>query len=336
MKPVHDGVNHGVRQPPNERPRKHPRIRPIPFGTHPGPEPFNASEIVAIDDSRFLFCDNNVGDSLFGLRLAPDGQMACPLTRHPLRGVEAGTVDDLECMALVRQGGRCILFASPSFSLKRRRKRHRKKSKRGKPSPARSCLLRISFGDDDQLDAEVLPGFREWLVDHASVLGEAPRHVPDDGGLNVEGLAWSPADQALLLGVRTPVIDGRPLILRVRPKRVDGPWDVSNFEMLPAISLAVERDDGEQGIRSIEFDPSRGVMLIVLGNSTSDSKAPFALCSWDGNAEGVVQSFEAVRFHKRMKVEGVTPGQVGGRGVIVFVDDAGGYQILWDDDPRLG
>ena len=45
--------------------------------------------------------------------------------------------------------------------------------------------------------------------------------------------------------------------------------------------------------------------------------------------------FPGVRFHKRMKVEGVTHGTVGGRGAIVFVDDAGGYQLLWDDDPRL-
>jgi hypothetical protein len=36
-----------------------------------------------------------------------------------------------------------------------------------------------------------------------------------------------------------------------------------------------------------------------------------------------------------MRVEGVAPGKVGGRGAIVFVDDAGGYQLLWDDDPRL-
>lgn len=137
------------------------------------------------------------------------------------------------------------------------------------------------------------------------------------------------------MGVRTPVIEGKPLILRVRLKRVDGPWHLSNFEMLPPVSLAIKDDRGEQGIRTIGFDPSRGVWLIVTGNSTSASKAPFALYAWDGNAQGVVRHFENVRFHKRMKVEGVTHASVGGRGAILFVDDAGGYQVLWDDDPRL-
>ena len=118
-------------------------------------------------------------------------------------------------------------------------------------------------------------------------------------------------------------------------KRIDGQWDLSNFEMLPSIVLATKMDREELGIRSIEFDRSRGVVLIVVGNSTSESKGPFTLYSWDGNREGRVQHFSDVQFHKRMKVEGVTHGEVAGRGAMVFVDDAGGYQFLWDDDPRL-
>ena len=142
-------------------------------------------------------------------------------------------------------------------------------------------------------------------------------------------------EEVLLLGVRTPVIEGKPLILRVRLKKADGPWHLSNFEMLPPVALAIKDDRGEQGIRTIGFDPSRGVWLIVTGNATSVSKAPFALYAWDGNAQGAVRHYEQVRFHNRMRVEGVTHACVGGRGAIVFVDDRGGYQVLWDDDPRL-
>ncbi len=319
----------------DEKPEKPPRLRPIAFGQRPGPEPYNASEIVPLDDSKFLFCDNNIGDALFELRLAADGTMAGPLIKRPISGLKAGAVNDLEGLTLVRTEGRPFLFASPSFGLKQRKRHHKRKSKRGKESAARSCLLRLSFAEDHQLQAEVLSGFREWVVANAPELGKSPRYLPDDGGLNVEGLAWSPTDQALLLGARTPVPDGKPFILRVRCKQIDGPWDLSNFEMLPPVSLAIEPDGDEQGIRSIEFDSSRGVLLIVLGNSTSASRAPFTLCSWDGNAQGSVHHFADVRFHKRMKVEGVTHGRVNGRGAIVLVDDAGGYQVLWDDDPRL-
>ena len=53
-----------LRKQRDEKPEKSPSIKPIAFGERPGPEPYNASEIVAIDDAKFLFCDNNVGDAL--------------------------------------------------------------------------------------------------------------------------------------------------------------------------------------------------------------------------------------------------------------------------------
>src|SRR5262245_1769263 len=321
---------------------KHPRIKPILFGERPGAEPYNASEIVAIADSRFLFCDNNISDALFELRLDSDGAMAGPLIERPIEGIEPGTVDDLEGLALVQSdgneaqpGGKTLIFANASFSLKRRKKPRRKRSKRGKECPPRNCLLRISCRDDDRCVAEILPDLREWIVESWPLLGKFPRYVPDDGGLNIEAMGWSPKDQALLLGLRSPVIGGNPIILPIRLKKLDGPWDLSNIEMLPAVSLAIKASPEEQGIRSIEFDASRGVLLVIVGNSTSASNAPFELYSWDGNSQGGVRHFNQLRFKRRMRVEGVTHGWIGGRGAIVFVDDAGGYQVVWDDDPRL-
>jgi hypothetical protein len=93
--------------------------------------------------------------------------------------------------------------------------------------------------------------------------------------------------------------------------------------------------DREQGIRAMSYDRMRKVFFIVIGNATSSSKAPFHLYSWDGNAKGSVRHFSNVNFHRKMKVEGVTSGTINGRNALVFVDDAGGYQVLWEDDPRL-
>src|SRR5262249_15428728 len=151
----------------------------------------------------------------------PDARMECPLIRHPIKGIAAGAVDDLEGMALVEADNRQFIFAMPSLSLKRRKRRRKKKSQRGKVFPPRNGLLRITVGDGDQLQAEIIPDFRAWLIEHAPELGKSPRYLPDDDGLNVEGLGWDPAEQSLLLGIRTPVINRRPLILRVRLKSID-------------------------------------------------------------------------------------------------------------------
>jgi hypothetical protein len=310
-------------------------LKSISFGSPSRSGPHNASEVVPLADSRLLFCDNNIGDALLELRLAPDGSMACPLIEHPIRAIEDGVIDDIEGIALVENAGRRYIFALPSLSLKQRKKTRKKKSNQGKVTAPRSVLTRILIAQDDQLHAEMIPDFRSWLIERAPELGKAHKYLPDSGGLNVEGLAWDPANHALLLGVRTPVYDGRPLILRVRLKEPDGPLALENFEMLPAITLQPKDVGEEQGIRAIEYDPSRNLFLIVIGNSTSASKAPFSLYTWDGNEQGVVRRHKGIRFHKRMKVEGVTHATIAGRGAIVFVDDAGGYQFIWDDDPRL-
>jgi hypothetical protein len=310
-------------------------IESIPFGERPGAKPYNASEIVPIDDSRFLFCDNNIGNTLFELRLNAQGTMRCRLIDHPINGIGPGTIDDMECMTVAEGKNNRFILIAPSMSLVKKKKGARKKRKRGKESPSRSGLLRITLTENDRLEGEVVPDFRYWLIDHSLEIGKSFRHLPDDHGLNIEGLAWDPAKKALLFGVRTPTMDGKPLIIRVHVKNISGIWNLSNFEILPPVVLDTDDIGIEQGIRSMDYDSSREAFLVVVGNAASLPKAPFMLYSWDGNARGSVQRFTGVEFDPKMKVEGVTHGTIEGRGTIIFVDDAGGYQVLWDDDPRL-
>ena len=315
------------------KPRK---LKPIPFGEKRGKKPYNASEVVALADSRFLFCDNNVDDALFELRLAPDGAMAGPLIRRPINGIEAGAIEDMEGIELASVDGRTFLFATSSLSLKRRKRHHKKKGKRGKLAPGREAVLRISIDDSEELQAEVIPNFRSWLLEQTPELADSARYLTDDGGLNVEGLSWDPHHHALLFGLRTPVRNGKPLIIQVRLKQFDGPWDLSNLEILPSITLPIEANGRRRdGLRAMTYDPASGNTFLTVGNSLSGSKGRFELYSWDGNQEGKLRHFPQVRFSRRMRVEGVAHGTIAGRGAMVFVDDRGGYQVLWDDDPRL-
>jgi hypothetical protein len=114
-----------------------------------------------------------------------------------------------------------------------------------------------------------------------------------------------------------------------------GMWNLSNLEMLPPVTLALEAADGSRGIRSIDYDPSRKAFLVLVGNTLSGSHVPFQLYSWDGNLQGIVNHFKSLVFDKKMRPEGITCGTIGGRGVMMLVDDSGGYQYLWNDDPRL-
>src|SRR6185436_19154166 len=98
-------------------------IVPIPFPETAGDDVFNASEIVPIADSRFLFCDNNLNDVLLEMVLDAEGRLAGSLVRRPLVGLTAGAIDDMEGMAVVEHGGETSVFVTPSLSLKKRKKK---------------------------------------------------------------------------------------------------------------------------------------------------------------------------------------------------------------------
>jgi hypothetical protein len=288
---------------------------------------YNASGVVPLADSRFIFCDNNSNDALFELNFTADGQKKGPLIRRPLQGLAANAIDDMEAMTLAEENERRFIFVASSLFVK--------KNKGGQPLKAQpSGLLRVRVNPDDSLSAENMPGFRNWFIQHSPAIAASAARIPDAGGLNIEGLAWDPDRQALLFGVRTPLSANMPLVIPVQVKNIDGPWTTDNLKMLPPIRLLTEASEGLQGIRSIEYVASRRAFLVIVGKATSGDKAPFALYEWNGDHLGKLRRL-SVSFAEKMKPEGITSGTIAGKPALLFVDDGGGYQILWLDKTRL-
>lgn|GEM_PF-1673230 len=300
-------------------------VKSTPFSEKNDCEEHNASGVVPLGDSRFLFCDNNVNDALIELNISADGQQQGPLVRWPLVGLAPKSIDDIEDLTIVEQSGRRLVFAVPSLSVKPGSK---KKGKEAADRPG--GLLRITIQPDGSLATELMSDFRAWLLLNAPEIRSAAENDPDLGGLNIEGLAWDARRGALLLGIRTPAPGGKPLILPVRIKDLLGPWTTGNLEMLAPIHLAVENAIGEQGIRSLTRNGFGEGFFVVVGNSTSESRAPFSVYKWDGGDDGKASRLP-ISFHKKMKPEGITTGTIGGRKALLFVDDAGGFSVLWDD-----
>src|SRR5262245_54897158 len=131
-------------------------ITPIPFEEMNGERVYNASGVVPLADSRFLFCDNNSGDALFELDLAEDGRKKGPVIRRPLQGIAPKEISDMEGMTLAEEKGRRFVFVTSSLSVK--------KTKDGQSLKVPSSgLLRVTVNSDDSLSAENIPGFRDWF-----------------------------------------------------------------------------------------------------------------------------------------------------------------------------
>lgn len=327
--PTSCGVS-GSEMASNKPPADAKLVTPELFAERNGKDVYNISGIVPLDGNRFLFCDNNIGDALFEFTVDAEGKKNSQIVRRPLVGVQPGQLDDIEDLTVADLGSTRYIVGTTSL-LKRQSK------KKAEFGDVPSGLIRVKVNDDGSLGTEVIPNFRDWFLSNVKGLpASAGLEEPDAYGLNVEGLAWDAANGRLLFGLRTPTGSGtnKVFVVPVKVKDQAGPWDATNLAAEPAIEVVIEDTGQDEGIRGISYDPSRKAFLMLVGNATSASNAPFLLYKWDGSASSATR-FKNVWFGKDVKAEGLTHATIGDKGALVIADDAGGFSVMWDSDPRI-
>lgn len=185
-------------------------------------------------------------------------------------------------------------------------------------------LARFKFDAANQRvqGTEAAAGLKKFLADNVAELRGLENTKYNDGGINVEGIAWDPQNKRLLLGLRSPVVEGHALVvpLKLRDPKAAFSFDNLEVEGRKAIRLSL----GGAGIRSIEFDESRKAFFMITGAGPNSEKMDFKIWEWSGN--GVVPTpREMETFDRRLKPEGITRFANGGRDFIFIVFDTSGY-----------
>lgn len=125
-------------------------------------------------------------------------------------------------------------------------------------------------------------------------------------GLNIEGLTVSKDRRSLLLGLRSPLVGGKALLIPLtNPVAALGLG--GSAPQPAALSAPLMLDLGGLGIRSIEWDAARGEYLIVAGTAT-DGK-DFRFFTWNGEAESAPQrvTTPSATAAAKLDPEGVAP-----------------------------
>lgn len=288
------------------------RIKSRPFGKRNDGVVFNASGVVQVAPERFVFIDNHDPTAVFELTLDPDNDELKQIRRRGLVGVTERQLGDPEGLTRVDSDGRTYLVATSSLSVS--------------GSRVNDGLVRISYADSGDLRAEPMAGFRSWLLAHEPALAAAAASEPDDGGVNIEGVAWDPGARALLFGVRGPAEPGQVTIVEVPVHAGTAAWTTAALGAPVTLTLRVPHSAALQGVRDISYDERSGRFLILLGKSLSRKAEPFALCTWTRGAEAL--RVTGARFGESMKPEGCTAFYRGGERRILIVDDRGGYAVI--------
>jgi hypothetical protein len=140
--------------------------------------------------------------------------------------------------------------------------------------------------------------------------------------INIEGLAWDPAQGRILLGLRDPEISEQALIVPLKLRDPNAPLSRENLSL--AQPDAIRLSLGGSTIRSISYDGSLNVYQIIAGSPESKKKTDFSLWEWDGQTP----PREKLALSPRLKPEGVTRVSIGGNGYIFIVCDASEYLKL--------
>lgn len=275
----------------------------------------NASSLLPFRDSTFLVIDDLTDDAFYELKFFADGRKAEPLQRYAIGGLKPRMVEDFEGSTVVEVDGKKYFLAISSLE-------------KDEGENTENGFVRIAVGQDGGLTGEVMPGFRSWLVANNPAIGQLAEG-PDS--LDVQGLAWDPVRNVVLLGIRSATPSRQPVVLALRVKDWNGPWTVDNLESAEAIPLAVSTAEKPKGVYSLVRHPSRPVFYAVVRDSDGRSGAA-ELYVWDGGTGGTVKLIPDLVFHPAMRPEGLAFGTIGDRPALVIVDDNGGYSVLWVDE----
>src|SRR5262245_36088590 len=127
-------------------------------------------------------------------------------------------------------------------------------SSQSKPKANDSAgLVRFKFDARSQSikGAEAIIGLKRFLRDNVAELRDEGNGKGNEGGLNIEGVAWDPEQGRLLLGLRSPTIDGHALLVPIRLRDPRGAFIMDNLEVG---SRAIRLPLGGGGIRDIAYD----------------------------------------------------------------------------------
>lgn len=266
-------------------------------------QPLEASGITAVPGTDgVLMVDNGRNGQVFLMQLDPGGKQT-----GAIKPIDLGIIiEDVE--GITTDGTYFYVVSSQS----------RPKAIAG------AGLVRFKFDSRTQRveGIEAISGLKKFLVDNVAELRDEGERKSKDGGVNIEGLAWDPKQSRLLVGLRSPIIDGHALVVPLKLRDSRGPFSIDNLQVEG--SKAIRLSLGGIGIRGIEYDGLAKVFRIISGAAEDQQMTDFGL--WEWNGKDTLR--QTNKFAKTLKPEGVARVTSGKGDFTMIVFDAGGYTTL--------
>lgn len=195
--------------------------------------------------------------------------------------------------------------------------------------PERNSLVRFALDPVNKTllgQADVMPNLRDYLIENVPEL----KSVADvkENGIDIEGIAYDSVGDRLLLGFRSPLVNGKALIVPIKLRNPRGAFSADNI--LPP-GPAIQIQLGGLGIRDFEFDVRSSTYFLIAGAPVHGETPTFSLWEWNGGVDQQNPDSnprEISKLDGKMKPEGVTHARIAGRDFIFIVGDGSSYMKL--------
>jgi hypothetical protein len=270
---------------------------------------YEPSAIQQLTDGRFIVAEDEKEYPFSLVILASDGSVDC----RPLElGAEADAaglakLGDLEGLTGDAAG---FVYAITSHS----------RNSKGEEKKSRERLLRFRVDGSRLVAPAVVTNLKAALVAAQPLLASAAAvlDVKNEGGLNIEALEMTPDGRRLLLGFRSPLVDGRAILASI-----DNPDEVFASAATPAIaSTLVTLDLAGHGLRALAWIPALTGYLLISG-PVARELIDFRLWFWSGEADGQPRRVAVAGLPGFAHAEGIGAAIVAGHQKVVVVSDDG-------------
>jgi pSer/pThr/pTyr-binding forkhead associated (FHA) protein len=194
---------------------------------------------------------------------------------------------------------------------------------------AQNAIVRFEINPETRTlrgQPEIITDFRSFLLQNVTTIATSGAPDGRQGGLNIEGLAWDPNKERLLVGLRGPQIGGPGGQAALVPLKLRDPRGKFTRE-----NLKVDQPEvivlslGGQAVRDITYDPQLKSFLIISGVQEGAPRTEFGLWEWDGQSPTPIK---LMTLEDEEKPEGVTSVTINGHSYAFIVGDAGKHLKL--------
>lgn len=270
---------------------------------------YEPSAVQQLPDGRLLVVEDEHSRAASIVSFKPDGTLDEneSVDTRIVRGFKR-KLSDLEGLTLDNDG---YVYAITSHS----------RNREGVRRPDREHFIRFKIRGNEVVELSSFNGLVDILESSEQVeqlLRSKIGTMLDFKTINIEGLAFDPNKNRILLGFRDPEFSDKSMILYI-----DNPKEMFEKKAKPNFVDAAFLDIKGGGIRSINYDPV--LKSFILTNEVKDEKGKkfpqFWL--WNGEPASEAKPIDLPNMNHMTNVEAVDSVKVNGQNRLIFMSDDG-------------